>query len=77
MQLGTKKAINARLEGLEKALAQRKREMLHAAEEGGEVHVGAKELKFAASQFEWALKRVADFKEKIGKDEAKKGDEEE
>lgn len=75
MLLGTKNAINTRLTALEKMVVARKRDMLAAADEGGTQHVSAKELQFGASQCEWFVQQIGKLKEKVGKEEAKKGDE--
>ena len=69
MMLGTKKAINARLDGLAKSILHHKRELLHAAEEGGMKGISAEEMKFAAAQMDVVLEKVEGLKEKIGKDE--------
>ena len=77
LQLGTKKAINSRLAILKKEIEKRKREFLSAADEGGSVYVTAKELKFAATQFEWAINRIAELEERISKEEQKAAKDEE
>lgn len=79
LQLGTKRAINARLAALKKTLEIRKKECLAAADEGGSAKISAKEFKFAATQLAWAAQRVEMFEEKIAKDEEKasKADKEE
>ncbi|MDD3134934.1 MAG: hypothetical protein PHF64_00395 [Methanoregula sp.] len=77
MLLGTKNAINKRLESLEKAILARKRDMLATADEGGTRYASAKELQFGAAQCDWALQEIERRKEKVGKEEAKKGSEEE
>ncbi|MFA5054151.1 MAG: hypothetical protein WC565_08840 [Parcubacteria group bacterium] len=69
MLIGTKKAINSRLETLEKCLVQRKRDMLHAAEEGGQRGISAEAMRYAADQMAWAVVKIGEMKERIGKDE--------
>ena len=75
MLLGTKNAINTRLAVLEKAIAARRRDMLATADEGGTRYVSAKELQYGAAQCEWAIQQIGKLKERVSKEEAKKGDE--